>query len=164
MKTTVWSITFVILLILGITLYVKNRTTESTEPVTPAETLSQTLIESTKETEDTIDVQYTLQTIAEGGKLLFQGVGGEIDEVINPDLIAPQGAVVKIILINADGMPHNIFLPDFDSESSYVAKIGEQTEIVFDTGTSQPGSYVYYCEVPGHRQAGQEGKLFVTKP
>ena len=42
--------------------------------------------------------------------------------------------------------------------------IGDETEIIFEVGDMEPGTYVYYCTVPGHRQAGQEGKLVVTKP
>ena len=164
MKTTFWSITAAILLILGITFFVQTQKNERTDAPAPTEVPSQAAEESNVGSEEAVTVQYTLQTIADGGKLLFQGVGGEIDGLINPDLTVPHGAVVKIVLVNADGMSHNIFLPDFEAESSYVAKIGDQAEVVFETGTAQPGPYVYYCEVPGHRQAGQAGKLIVVKP
>lgn len=109
----------------------------------------------------TIVAEFTLQTIAENGKLLYIGVGGDIDGIINPDLTVKQGDVVRIVLINGDGMPHDLFLPDFNAKTEYVKKIGEQTEIVFEVSDMQPGSYVYYCTVPGHRRAGQEGKLIV---
>jgi azurin len=41
--------------------------------------------------------------------------------------------------------------------------MGERTEIVFEVRALQPGVYVYYCTFPGHRQAGQEGKLIVER-
>jgi len=110
----------------------------------------------------TVDVEFTLQTIAENGKLLYIGVGGEIDGVVNPDLVVQPGAVIRIVLLNSDGMVHDLFLPDFDVKTDYVRKIGDQTEILFETGDMQPGSYVYYCTLPGHRKAGQEGKLIVA--
>lgn len=121
-----------------------------------------TVAEDQPATPMTSEVAFTLKTIADNGKLLFIGVGGDIDGMINPDLLVPRGAVVRIVLINGDGMPHDLFLPDFDVKTEYVKKIGEQAEIVFDINTMQPGSYVYYCTLPGHRRAGQEGKLIVS--
>jgi nitrite reductase (NO-forming) len=105
------------------------------------------------------DVEFTLKTFAKGGRLGYLGVGGSIDQVENPDLVVPQGAVVRIVLINGDGMPHDLYLPDFDAATSRVSKIGEQTEIVFSVGDAPPGPHVYYCTVPGHRQMGQEGDM-----
>ena len=130
---------------------------ETTVPVTPVEDSS---IGSLVQPETV----FTLQTIAEGGKLLYIGVGGEIDGIVNPDLVVEPGAVVRIILINGDGMPHDLFLPDLNVKTGYVKSIGESTETVFEIGNMQPGSYVYYCTLPGHRKAGQEGKLIVSKP
>lgn len=116
------------------------------------------------EASSAITLNFTLKTIAADGKLAYIGIGGEIDGVVNPDLIVQPDSVVKIILVNGDGMPHDLFLPDFDVKTDYVTKIGDQTEIVFEAGGAQPGVYVYYCTVPGHRQAGQEGKLIVSQP
>lgn len=118
--------------------------------------------ETISEASNAITVSFTLETIANEGKLAYLGIGGDIDGVVNPDLIVQPGSVVKITLVNGDGMPHDLFLPDFDAKTAYVTKIGGQTELVFEVGDVQPGTYVYYCTVPGHRQAGQEGKLIVT--
>lgn len=122
-----------------------------------------TAVEDQPATPVTIDVEFTLQTIAKNGKLLYIGVGGDIDGVINPDLIVPPGAVVRIVLINGDGMVHDLSLPDFDTKTDYVRKIGDQAEIAVATGGIQPGSYIYYCTLPGHRKAGQEGKLIIEE-
>lgn len=119
-------------------------------------------VESISEASDTTVVSFTLKTIANNGKLAYLGAGGEIDGIVNPDLVVQVGSVVQIILVNGDGMPHDLFLPDFDTKTDYVIKIGDQTEIEFEVGEVQPGVYVYYCTVPGHRQAGQEGKFVVT--
>ena len=123
-----------------------------------------TPVEYQSESSATVDAEFTLKTIAEGGKLLYIGVGGEIDGIINPDFVVPQGAVVRIILINGDGMVHDLFIPDLDEKTEYVRKLGEQKEIIFEVGNMQPGSFVYYCTLPGHRKAGQEGKLIVESP
>lgn len=121
-----------------------------------------TAVEDQPATPMTIEVEFTLQTIAENGKLAYLGIGGNIDNIVNPDLVVHPGDVVRVILVNGDGMPHDLFLPDFNAKTEYVKKIGEQTEIVFEVSDMRPGSYVYYCTVPGHRQAGQEGKLIVA--
>ena len=118
-------------------------------------------VEKQSESSVAVAVEFTLQTIAENGKLLYIGVGGEIDGIINPDLIVQQGEVVRIILVNGDGMVHDLFIPDLDQKTEYVRKIGDQAEIIFETGDLQPSSRVYYCTLPGHRKAGQEGNLIV---
>lgn len=164
MKTTSWLLTAAIIAVIALTLFARNDNGDEVLPDSDGNSLGQAVAVSPSESTKTTTLQFTLKTVAEHGKLLYQGVGGEIDSMINPDLHVPAGAVVEITLINADGMPHNIFLPDFNAQSSYVVKIGDQTEIVFASGTFPSGSYLYYCEVPGHRQAGQEGRVVVTKP
>lgn len=128
---------------------------EKTIPVTPVENQSESTV--------TVDAEFTIKTIAEGGKLLYIGVGGDIDGIINPDLVVHPGTVVRITLVNGDGMVHDLFIPDLDEKTEYVRKLGEQKEIIFKVGDMQPGSYVYYCTLPGHRKAGQEGKLVVKE-
>lgn len=164
MKTIPWLIPFAIIMLLAVILLVRNPKANGLESAPLVDASSPAVVESRMEATKTTNVKFTLQTIAASGKLAFQGVGGEIDGVVNPDLTVPQGAVVTVILINADGMPHDIFFPDLEEKSSYVQKIGDQTEMTFRVTTLQPGSYVYYCTVPGHRQAGQEGKFIVVKP
>jgi len=121
------------------------------------------LAETTPEASVNFDAEFTLKTAAKNGKLLYIGVGGEIDGIINPDLVVQPGDVVRVVLVDGDGMPHDLFLPDWDVKSDYVVKIGDETELVFEVGDMQPGTYIYYCTVPGHRQAGQEGKLVVAE-
>ena len=128
---------------------------EKTIPVTPDETQNENSV--------TIDVEFTLKTIAEAGKLLYIGVGGDIDGIINPDLVVHPGTVMRITLVNGDGMVHDLFIPDLDEKTEYVRKIGDQAEITIEVGDMQPGPYVYYCTLPGHRKAGQEGKLIVEE-
>jgi len=128
---------------------------EKTVPVTP--------VENQPENSAMIDAEFTLKTIAEGGKLLYIGVGGDIDGIINPDLVIHPDTVVRITLVNGDGMVHDLFIPDLDEKTEYVRKIGEKQEIIFEVGDLQPGPYVYYCTLPGHRKAGQEGKLIVEE-
>jgi nitrite reductase (NO-forming) len=107
-------------------------------------------------------VEYTLLTGGGTGQLVFVGVGGDIDGVVNPTLTANPGDVVKITLINGDGMLHDVAIDEFDVKTKQIATVDEQDSITFTA--SQPGEYVYYCSVPGHRQAGMWGKLIVGAP
>jgi uncharacterized cupredoxin-like copper-binding protein len=59
-------------------------------------------------------------------------------------------------MANKSGTPHDIVI---DGKG--------KGEVVKDGGVSQfqanftAGSYTFYCSVPGHRQAGMQGKLTV---
>lgn len=128
---------------------------EVSAPVVPVVT--------TPEASADFDAEFTLKTVAEDGKLAYIGVSGGIEGIINPDLVVQPSDIVRVILVNGDGMPHDLYLPDWDVKSDYVAKIGDETELVFEVDDKQPDAYVYYCTVPGHRQAGQEGKLIVAE-
>ncbi len=155
MKTTTLIFTIIFSILIAVFLFACSPTDETPVPVTLAEDLSVNLAP--------IETVFTLKTIAGDGKLLYIGMGGEIDGIINPDLVVQPGAVVRIVLINGDGMVHDLFLPDFNAKTEYVKKISDQAEMVFEVGDMQPGSYVYYCTLPGHRKAGQEGKFIVEE-
>jgi nitrite reductase (NO-forming) len=104
-------------------------------------------------------IQYELKTVLGSGGMEFVGVGGEIDGISNPNLQVDEGVVVEITLTNDDGMEHDVVFPDFEAYSDKVSVKGKQTKLVFTAGKS--GTYPYYCSIPGHRQAGMEGKLVV---
>jgi plastocyanin len=63
---------------------------------------------------------------------------------------------ITVKMTNKSGTPHDIVI---DGKG--------KGQVVRDGGVSQfkadfqPGSYTYYCSVPGHRQAGMQGKLTV---
>jgi len=111
-----------------------------------------------------ISVEFTLQTAVKDGRILYIGVGGGIDGIENPDLQVRVGDIVRVMLTNGDGMQHDLFLPDFDAQTPYVMGKGDQAEVIFEVKDKPAGAFVYYCTVPGHRQAGQEGKLIVSEP
>jgi len=104
-------------------------------------------------------VEYTLSTGMADGKMVYTGVGGEIEGRLNPDLSARNGDTVRIVVINGDGIPHDLAIPDLNAQSSMLGSKGQATEIVFSVENS--GVYPYYCTVAGHRQAGMEGTLVV---
>jgi nitrite reductase (NO-forming) len=104
-------------------------------------------------------VSYTLRTVLGHEGMRFIGVGGDIDGIENPDLLANVGDTVQITLINGDGIEHNIALSDFNVGSEHLTAIDSQTVITFLA--SAEGIFPYYCDIPGHRQAGMEGRLIV---
>ncbi len=109
----------------------------------------------------TPDVAFTLKTSIAEGRLVFIGVGGTIDGVVNPDLTVGTDQVVQITLVNGDGVLHDVVAPDFGAKSEQIARKDSSTAIVFRADKS--GRYFYYCSVPGHRAAGMEGKIIVGK-
>jgi uncharacterized cupredoxin-like copper-binding protein len=67
---------------------------------------------------------------------------------------------VEIELVNDAAVPHDVAIEDSDGET-----IGK-TDTITESSTSttvdlEPGTYTFYCSVPGHRQAGMEGTLTV---
>lgn len=107
------------------------------------------------------DVEFTLKTSMDSGRMIFVGVGGEIEAMTNPDMVVRQGDRVHIILINDDGMPHDLAIPDLSAQTTMITEKGQTTDLVFEI--SSAGEFTYYCTVSGHRQAGMEGKFIVSQ-
>jgi nitrite reductase (NO-forming) len=104
--------------------------------------------------------QYTFETgFSSTGGMAFIGVGGEIDGMANPPLQVTAGETIEILLVNGDNIVHNIVLPDFGVKSADVATQGEEAHISFQAG--QSGTFEYFCDIPGHKQAGMVGMLEV---
>ena len=104
-------------------------------------------------------VRFALKTGLIEGKMSFIGVGGDLDGKINPDLAVQPGDVVEITLTIGDGMLHDWAAPDFGVATEQISETGQQTVVTFKA--DQEGAFAYYCTVPGHRQAGMEGRLIV---
>ena len=102
-------------------------------------------------------------TVAEG----LGGGGGEAaaDVVAKPGLafdpadIAVPAGPVQVTLRNEDTQLHTLVVegqPNFKVLET--SGKGDSATGTLDVG---PGSYVFYCEVPGHRPAGMEGTIRV---
>jgi len=105
------------------------------------------------------EVRYALRSVFVDGRMVFIGVGGDIDGQVNPDLRADPGQVVEIKLVNGDGALHDVAIPNLGVGTDQIAGQGTETTVTFMP--DQRGIYAYYCTVPGHRQAGMEGRLIV---
>ncbi len=135
--------------------------TASAPTPAPAPTATPTGAEVALAAEE-VDVAYTLITGGDYGGLVFVGVGGEIDGVVNPTLTANPGDTVSITLINGDGVEHDLAIDEFGVSTGSLTELNQQTTVTFTV--EQEGEYVYYCTIPGHRQAGMWGTLRVGNP
>ena len=90
----------------------------------------------------------TLELAADpGGALAFD----------QTELTAPAGEIT-IHLTNEAQIPHNVEVEGNGVEEVSETVTGGDTSL---TLTLEPGEYVFYCAVPGHREGGMEGTLTV---
>jgi len=84
--------------------------------------------------------------------------GGEL--AYTSDEASAEAGEVTIDFNNPQGLTHDVAIEDSSGET-----IGK-TELIASEETSEtvnlkPGTYTFYCTVPGHREAGMEGTLTV---
>lgn len=65
---------------------------------------------------------------------------------------------VTIKMVNTGAAPHNFTIDSLGI--SVDVNPGEAVEVVIPAGTA-PGTYDFYCDVPGHKEAGMVGTLIV---
>lgn len=104
-------------------------------------------------------VEFALESGLADGKMVFLGKGGAIDGKSDPDLKVNLGDSVKITLFSGEGASHNFYLDEFNVKSKDV--IGKGNSVSVEFTADKEGTFAYYCNIPGHRQAGMEGKLIV---
>ena len=109
--------------------------------------------------EYTPTVRFRLRTELAEGKMAFVGAGGDIEGVVNPVLRVAVGDIVQVTLVNNDGIEHDVAFPDFKAATDRVNRKGASSVTVFRA--DKGGEFAYFCSLPGHRQAGMEGKINV---
>jgi len=98
---------------------------------------------------------------------------------VNPTIVVPAGARIRIDLGNASPMPHGLAVtrkaPPYQANAKskikppivgtgYVNPDGSKTKLnVAGTGwfTLKPGTYYYVCPVPTHAEDGMYGEIIV---
>lgn len=75
------------------------------------------------------------------------------------ELAAPPG-VVSIVLTNDSSVPHNVAI-EKDDEVLASGEIFSGGGTRTTTADLAAGTYTFFCEVPGHREAGMEGTLTI---
>ncbi len=103
---------------------------------------------------------YELKSGMQDGNMVFVGVGGAIDGVVNPTLQAKVGDIVTVTLMSGEGAEHNFTLPAFNVDSPQVLGQGKTVSVTF--GVDQAGSFDYFCNLPGHKEAGMHGTFLVS--
>lgn len=66
---------------------------------------------------------------------------------------------VTIDFDNPSATPHNVVIEEDGKELAGFEAISEAKETL--SADLEPGTYTFYCSVPGHREAGMEGTLTV---
>jgi len=119
----------------------------------------------------TTPTETTGEAAGGGGGTAKEGTGAgsvvQIEAAGGTELAYVQKAVnakagpVAIEFTNPQSLSHDVEVEDQSGED-----VGE-TELIADSKTTatteslKPGTYTFYCSVPGHREAGMEGTLKV---
>lgn len=64
--------------------------------------------------------------------------------------------LATVVLDNRGSLEHNVVIDALALQASADGGQRDETEIEL-----RPGTYIYYCKVPGHREDGMEGELTV---
>ncbi len=102
---------------------------------------------------------YALKSNIGSKGMEFLGVDGDIENQSNPTLTAKVGDTVIITMSSGEGAEHDFTIDEFGVKSDPVSG---QNKVTVQFVVDKPGTFSYYCSIPGHRQAGMEGKLVVT--
>jgi plastocyanin len=93
------------------------------------------------------------------GTLKFEAdPGGQL--AFTTDSATAKAGKVTVDFTNPAAVPHNVEIEDESGEDvAETETITESSEST--TADLKPGTYTFYCGVPGHREAGMEGTLTV---
>lgn len=104
---------------------------------------------------------FTLRTGIAGGRMVYVGVGGDIEGKVNPTPMVHEGELVQINLINGEGAEHDVVIDQYAARSSIV--VGKNASSTFSFTAQKTGQFAYFCSIAGHRQAGMEGLIQVMQ-
>ena len=88
-------------------------------------------------------------TSPEDGALMFE-----------PDTLDAAAGEVSIEYTNPSAVPHNVAI-EFNGEAVAQSETVQGGDSAAAEASLEPGSYTFYCSIPGHREAGMEGTLTV---
>jgi plastocyanin len=115
--------------------------------------------EEVEEGEEPVSEQPTDEAPVQGGELeLTSPEAGDL--VFEPDALEAEAGEVVIDYTNPSEVPHNVAIED-DSETLAQSETVTGGDNAAATAELEPGEYVFYCSIPGHRESGMEGPLTV---
>jgi uncharacterized cupredoxin-like copper-binding protein len=74
-------------------------------------------------------------------------------------ITAKVGQPVHVVLANKGVLEHSFVVDQFNVKLEHVQG-GASNDVTFTP--TQPGTYVFYCDTPGHKEAGMVGTLVVN--
>src|SRR5690606_7937054 len=99
--------------------------------------------------------RFSLHTNIVDGKMVYVDDNGHV----NPTLKVEVGDKVEIELSSGEGAQHDLIIDELGVASDKFS--GKQSVTVSFTA-GKPGSFTYYCSIPGHRQIGMSGTIEVS--
>jgi plastocyanin len=139
-----------------------SSSTEGTSPAAgAAEEAEETAEEAGEEAEEKGE---EIEKEAEGGSASSSSVSIEANPEGNLEFVQKSATAkageVTVDFANASPVPHDVAIEDSSGKT-----LG-QTEVINGGSDSteinlKPGTYTFYCTIPGHREAGMEGTLTV---
>jgi plastocyanin len=82
--------------------------------------------------------------------------------IYQPDGLTAQPGNVTIAYDNPSPVPHSIAVATANGNVLGEVQPFTNGKQSVDLSNLAPGKYIFYCTVPGHREAGMEGNLTVT--
>jgi plastocyanin len=154
------------LLLAALALVACGGSSDSSSVETAVEGAAQEAEEKAEEAgEDVEEKAEEVEKEAEGGS---GGTGASLDIEADPDgnlaftsdSATAEAGEVTVNFTNSSPVPHDVRIEDKSGK-----EVGG-TEVIQESSDSgevelKPGTYTFYCSVPGHRQAGMEGTLTV---
>ena len=108
----------------------------------------------------------TTTTTASGGPTTDLAVSSPADGalVYQPNGLQAQPGNVSITYDNPSQVPHSIAVATANGNVLGQVQPFTNGKQSVDLTSLAPGKYVFYCTVPGHREAGMQGDLTVLPP
>ena len=112
--------------------------------------------------DDTTTDEATVEetTAADGGATIDLSAPADGSLAFDQTELTTEAGTVTVSFDNPASLSHDVVIEDEAGE-----EIGATDLIAESTASTtvdlQPGTYTYYCSVPGHREGGMEGTLTV---